>query len=160
MRSMQWQLGMLGTISAFAYRHRETKKNLCRGGLSQDLPNTDFQPMPTDGRWDSIRRLRVQFSSPVSKPSKLSNKKGKIYHRTGHETPEGNICVALLFLQPRRQWWRVVNATFRGRFKAGNEPVPIVEEAGSSPESACRSVENLSSLNGIRSPDSPIQRKG
>ena len=35
-------LGMLGTISAFAYRHRETKKNLCRGGLSQDLPNTDF----------------------------------------------------------------------------------------------------------------------
>ena len=32
MRSMQWQLGILGTISAFAYRHRETKKNLCRGG--------------------------------------------------------------------------------------------------------------------------------
>ena len=26
MRSMQWQLGILGTISAFAYRHRETKK--------------------------------------------------------------------------------------------------------------------------------------
>ena len=26
----------LGTISAFAYRHRETKKNLCRGGRSQD----------------------------------------------------------------------------------------------------------------------------
>ena len=36
------QLGMLGTISAFAYRHRKTKKNLCRGGRSQDLPNTDF----------------------------------------------------------------------------------------------------------------------
>ena len=30
---------MLGTISAFAYRHRETKKNLCRGGRSQDLPS-------------------------------------------------------------------------------------------------------------------------
>ena len=44
MRSMQWQLGILGTISALAYRHRETKKNLCRGGRSQDLPNTDFQP--------------------------------------------------------------------------------------------------------------------
>jgi len=28
---------MLGTISAFDYRHRETKKNLCRGGRSQDL---------------------------------------------------------------------------------------------------------------------------
>jgi len=36
-RSMQWQLGILGTISAFAYRHRETKKNLCRGGRSQDF---------------------------------------------------------------------------------------------------------------------------
>ena len=41
MRSMQWRLRILGTISAFAYRHRETKKNLCRGGRSQDLPNTD-----------------------------------------------------------------------------------------------------------------------
>jgi len=26
MRSTQWQLGMLGAISAFAFRHRETKK--------------------------------------------------------------------------------------------------------------------------------------
>ena len=34
--------GVLGTISAFAYRHRETKKTLCRGGRSLDLPNTDF----------------------------------------------------------------------------------------------------------------------
>jgi len=42
MRSMYWQLGNLGTISAFAYRQRETKKNLCRGGRSQDLPDTDF----------------------------------------------------------------------------------------------------------------------
>ena len=37
MRSMQWQLGILGTISAFAYRHRETKKNLCRDGRSQEM---------------------------------------------------------------------------------------------------------------------------
>ena len=34
--------GMVGAVSAFAYRHRETKKNLRRGGRSQDLPNTDF----------------------------------------------------------------------------------------------------------------------
>ena len=27
---------MLGTIPAFAYRHRETKQNLCRDGRSQD----------------------------------------------------------------------------------------------------------------------------
>ena len=31
-----------GTISEFACRHRETKKNLCRGGRSQDLPDTDL----------------------------------------------------------------------------------------------------------------------
>jgi len=28
MRSMQWQIGVLGTFSAFNFRHRETKKNL------------------------------------------------------------------------------------------------------------------------------------
>ena len=44
MRSMQQQLGVLGTISAFAQRQKETKKTLCRGGRSQDLPDTDFQP--------------------------------------------------------------------------------------------------------------------
>ena len=32
----------LGTISAFAFRHGETKKKLCRGGRSHDLPSTDF----------------------------------------------------------------------------------------------------------------------
>jgi len=42
MRSMLQQLGVLGTISEFAYRHRETKKNLYRDGRSQDLPNIDF----------------------------------------------------------------------------------------------------------------------
>ena len=43
MRSMLWQLGILGTISAFAYRHRETKKNLCRDGFEithNDVPQT------------------------------------------------------------------------------------------------------------------------
>jgi len=42
MRNMYWQLGILGTISEFAFRHRETKKDLCREGWSQDLPNNDF----------------------------------------------------------------------------------------------------------------------
>ena len=32
----------LETISAFPYRQRETKKTLCRGGQSQDLPDTDI----------------------------------------------------------------------------------------------------------------------
>ena len=42
MSSMQWQLRILGTISAFVYRHRETKKNLCPDGRSQELTDTDF----------------------------------------------------------------------------------------------------------------------
>ena len=39
MRSTYWQLGILTTISAFAYRHKKNKKNLCRGGRLQDLPS-------------------------------------------------------------------------------------------------------------------------
>jgi hypothetical protein len=35
-----WNVG--NRLSAFAYRHRETEKNLCRVGRSHDLPNTDF----------------------------------------------------------------------------------------------------------------------
>ena len=45
---MQWQLGILGTISAFAYRHREAKRNLCRGGRLHNLPNTDLVIHATD----------------------------------------------------------------------------------------------------------------
>jgi len=30
----------LGNNSAFVFRHSDTKKNLCRGGQSQDLQNT------------------------------------------------------------------------------------------------------------------------
>ena len=43
MISMQWQLGILGTISAFAHGHRKTKKNLRRCGRSQDLPDPALQ---------------------------------------------------------------------------------------------------------------------
>ena len=32
----------IGNHLSIAFRHRETKKNLCRGGRSQDLPDTDF----------------------------------------------------------------------------------------------------------------------
>ena len=53
MRGMQQQLGNWGTISAFACRHTETKKNLCRGGRSQDLPDTDFQP--------AVRHLKQEY---------------------------------------------------------------------------------------------------
>ena len=35
-------LSLCSKISAFAYRQRDTKKTLCRGGRSQDLLSTDF----------------------------------------------------------------------------------------------------------------------
>ena len=35
-----WNVG--NHLSAIAFRHRETEKNLCGRGRSQDLPKTDF----------------------------------------------------------------------------------------------------------------------
>ena len=105
------------------------------------------------------RLQALKMSIPVSKSSTLSNIKGKLYHRTGHESPEWNRYIDLLFLQPRPQMVGGVQRHFSGRFKPGNDHVPIVEEAGLSLELARRSAENLSSPNGIRSPDSPIQLK-
>ena len=35
-------LAVSGTVPAFAVVRRETKRNLCRDGRSQDLPDTDF----------------------------------------------------------------------------------------------------------------------
>ena len=78
MRSMQWQLGMLGTVSAFAYRHRETKKNLCRGGRSQDLPSTD-----------RLCRRPLQGFHLIPKSERIHNPEGQIlglYQRASTQT--------------------------------------------------------------------------
>ena len=32
----------IGNCLSICFRHRETEKNLCRGGRSQDLQSTDF----------------------------------------------------------------------------------------------------------------------
>jgi len=40
---MQWQLGReMRTIPAFVSRTQENQENLCRGGRSQDLPDSGF----------------------------------------------------------------------------------------------------------------------
>ena len=70
MRSMQQQFGVSGTISAFAFRHKETKKNLCQGDRSQELPDTDFQP----AIWQ-LKYVRQQNTH-----SNESNKKEHIYN--------------------------------------------------------------------------------
>ena len=63
MRNMQWQLGILGTISAFAFRYKETKKNLCRCGRSQDLPSTDLQPAV----WQSRKKSNAHSTTKTHK---------------------------------------------------------------------------------------------
>ena len=55
MRSMQWQLGILGTISAFAYRHKETKKNLCH-------PNINTTQLQTrTGSYNKLKKKRLSL---------------------------------------------------------------------------------------------------
>jgi hypothetical protein len=44
MRSIWWQIGNLGTISAFPYRHKKTKKNLCENGRSQTFKILSSSP--------------------------------------------------------------------------------------------------------------------
>ena len=55
MRRKQQQLGVLGTISTFAYRRRETKKYLCRGGRSQVNKSV---PLQTWSGPEGSRKLR------------------------------------------------------------------------------------------------------
>ena len=66
---MQQQLGILGTISAFTFRHRETKKNLCRGGRSLDLPDTDLQPAIRQLKYVTIQQLKYAFIFQTSNMS-------------------------------------------------------------------------------------------
>ena len=72
MTSMQQQLGMLGTISAFAYRHREKKKILCRVGRSQDFPDNDFQPAIRQIKYYTVNSkvsVKMYFNANHSKPT-------------------------------------------------------------------------------------------
>ena len=61
MRSMQWQLGMLGTVSAFAYRHREPEKNLSQSRSVRHQNNCLFSHCRPDGV--SLLIFTAQFKS-------------------------------------------------------------------------------------------------
>ena len=77
---MQQQLGVLGTISAFPYRHRETKKNMCRDGRSQDLLDTDLQP--------AIRQLKyVRQQYTHSNTMHMSKQRYTQGNNTIHKRP-------------------------------------------------------------------------
>ena len=56
MRGMQQQLGNWGTISAFAYRQRETKKNLCRDGKME----LEFHP---DSAWKRSSKTCIKLTN-------------------------------------------------------------------------------------------------
>ena len=84
MRSMQWQLGVLGTISAFTYRNRETKKNLCRGGRSQDGPDTGFQPAVRLLKYE--RQQYTHKGQGKKRKKKSSSVPGYVTRQKGHTT--------------------------------------------------------------------------
>ena len=60
---------MLGTISAFVYRHRETKKNLCRGDRSQDpILYSSMTAALEGGEWSAARPGRTLPSGKTRYP--------------------------------------------------------------------------------------------
>ena len=94
MRSMQWQLGNLGIISAFAYRHRETKKNLCRGGRSQDLPNTDFQPAVRHPKYKKKTAIHTVQQIHTTQLTTIHTRHLKIQHvQTVNNTTVRKYCI-------------------------------------------------------------------
>ena len=89
------------SISAFAYRHRKTEKNLCRGDRSQDLPNTDFQR--------AVRHVREkqQYTHSTANTHKMTkiytiqlqqyhketnNNTHKTANNNTHNTPHNTTC--------------------------------------------------------------------
>lgn len=80
-------------------------------------------------------------------------KKGKVHHRTWHESPEQRVQAQLYFffnLGPTQRW--VVNATPRSFFPWGRDPVRVVQEAVWASEPIWTGEENLSPT-GTRFPD-------
>ena len=100
MRSMQYQFGVLGTISAFAYRQTQgNQENLCRDGWSHGLPDTDFQP--------AVRRLQyigqqgTQFMQDPIQLARIRIVKAKLYPVSKIVSPQvqhTNCKVTLTFL--------------------------------------------------------------
>jgi hypothetical protein len=69
------------------------------------------------------------------------------------KSQSGRRSIAVLFLQPQVDGW---SAPRPGRFTPGNDPVPIVQEAGWAPGPVWTGAENLTPT-GIRSPDLPAR---
>jgi len=59
MRSMLWQLGILGIISAFAFRHRETKK--------KSLISSCCLVLNVQTPWNHQKEIKYNKTKPVCK---------------------------------------------------------------------------------------------
>ena len=75
---------------------------------------------------------------------------------TGRTARRGNRGIALLFLDHGTRRGLGVSVTPRPFFTPGEDPVPIVQEAGWAPGPVWTAAENLA-LTGIRSPDRPAR---
>ena len=75
MRSMQWQLGVLGTISAFAYRNRETKKK----------NKKEVQLINNKKLGNARRRLLASATLTTSRPRNDVASDGRLTKRGGSQ---------------------------------------------------------------------------
>ena len=80
--------------------------------------------------------------------------KGKVLPRTGHEGPEGEQSYSSTLSLTSELDGGGWSTQRPGRFTPGNDPVPIVQEAGQAPGPVWTGAENLAPT-GIRSPDRP-----
>ena len=76
MRSMQWQLGILGTISAFAYRHRENFRKSMTGLYPQSHVSRSHS-----------RFSYFQICFYIIVPSTHVSSKLSLSHRVSQEIP-------------------------------------------------------------------------
>ena len=84
MRGMQQQRGNLGTISAFACRHRETKNNLTKKNLNQEKPETHRSHTTTrHSRQDSFGRVNSSSQRPL--PNNTQHSQQTSMPRVGFE---------------------------------------------------------------------------
>ena len=109
--------------------------------------STDFRCEPLAL---AINECRIALSTFTGKP------KGKFHPITGHEDPEGEQMFSCTLPSTSAIGGVGCSKPRLGRFTPGNDPVPIVQEAGWASGPVWTGAENLSPT-GIPGPSSPEQ---
>jgi hypothetical protein len=139
------------------------------GVPAMDEHGTQFtagtRPWSSTTVWQTLIQWRIFLEVPSLKVirnwvliliSDKGNGKGKGHPRTGHEGPKGEKRYrSTLSLTSQLDWgWRSTPRT--GRFTPGNDPVPIVQEAGWAPGPVWTGANNLAPhRDSIPGPSSP-----